>query len=78
MSNVKFKLNRAGVQELLKRKETQAICREHAQNVAARAGAGYVTEDRNYPERSGAAVRSDSYEAYKDNLENNTLLKSLF
>ena len=50
----------------------------HSRVPSARAGEGYVMEDRNYPERAGAAVRVDSYEAYRDNLENNTLLKSLY
>lgn len=77
MSRMKFKLNSAGVKELLKSDAMKAICRERASGIQARCGPGYVVEDRNYPERSGAAVRVDSYEAYRDNLENNTLLKAV-
>lgn len=36
----KIKLNRAGVRRLLKSKEMQAICTEHAEEIAARCGGG--------------------------------------
>lgn len=74
---MRFKLKKAGVRELLKSGEMQAICMERARGVQAAAGDGYIAEPRNYPERSGAAVRVDSGDAYYDNLKNNTLLKAL-
>lgn len=77
---IDFKLNSAGVRELLKSPEMQQECMRHASaTLAAALGSsdGYVAEPRNYPERSGAAVRADTYEARKDNYDNNTLLKSL-
>lgn len=77
MARVKFKLNKAGVRELLKSPEIATECAKHAEATAAAAGDGYVVEPRNYPERSGYAVRADSFKARKDNLNNNTLLKSL-
>ena len=80
MSKVKFELNRAGVRALLKSPEAQHLCMEYANAALGRASAsstGYVVETRNYPERSGAAVRADTYEARKDNYDNNTLLKAL-
>ena len=80
MSKVKFELNRAGVRELLKSAEVQNVCLQYANAAAGRARAssdGYVAEPRNYPESAGAAVRADTYEARKDNYDNNTLLKSL-
>lgn len=77
MSKMRFKLNKSGVKELLKSDAMKAVCREHAAGIQQRCGPGYVVEDRNYPERSGAAVRVDSYEAYRDNLDNNTLLKAV-
>lgn len=80
MSKVKFELNKAGVRELLKSGEMQQICMQHAyatQQAASSSSDGYVVEPRNYPERSGAAVRADTYEARKDNADNNTLLKAL-
>ena len=77
MANVEIKLNTAGVRELLKSKEIQDECRKVAQQIQGRVGDGYVVEDRNYHERSGAAVRVDSPSAYRDNLKNNTLLKAV-
>ena len=77
MARVKFKLNKAGVRELLKSPEIATECAKHVEATAAAAGDGYVVEPRNYPERSGYAVRADSFKARKDNLNNNTLLKSL-
>ena len=35
MAKVKIKLNSAGVRRLLKSKEMQAICTEHAEEIAA-------------------------------------------
>lgn len=77
MSKVKFELNKKGVRELLKSPEAAAICTQYAVQIQGRAGEGYVVESRNYPERSGAAVYPGTYEAYRDNLKNNTLLKAL-
>ena len=77
MSKVDFKLNSAGVRELLKSPEMQGICREYGANVLSSAGDGYVMEDRSYPERSGVVVRPDTPKAFADNLNNNTLLKAL-
>lgn len=77
MGNVKIKLNDAGVKELLRSAEMQQVCRECAERVLARAGDGYVIEPRNYPERSGYAVKAETRQAYKDNYQNNTLIRAL-
>lgn len=76
-NDVKIKLNDAGVKELLKSPEMVGHCRTLAEQVLARCGEGYVMEERNYPERSGYAVRTDTRAAYKDNYDNNTLLRAL-
>lgn len=80
MSKVDFKLNGAGVRELLRSEEAAAVCLPYAQRVYSAASSsadGYVLERRNYPERSGYAVYAGDYPAIADNLNNNTLLKSL-
>ena len=80
MSKVRFELNRAGVRDLLKSAEMGNICMDYAMQTLQTAEAsspGYVVEPRQYPERTGAAVRADTYKARKDNFDNNTLLKSL-
>lgn len=78
MSNVIFKLNRAGVRELLKSKELQSECQRYANNVYAQVSGieGYHMEPRNYPERNGYAIYASEYPAISDNLKNNTLLKA--
>lgn len=75
MSKVKFKLNKAGVRALMKSAEMKQICMDYAVRMQQAAGPGYEAEERNYPERSGAAVYPGDSTAYYDNLENNTLEK---
>lgn len=79
MSKVKFKLNGAGVRELLKSQEMGAICMDYALKIQETANGscpGYVAEARHYPERTGAAVYPGTYAAERDNYKNNTLLKA--
>lgn len=75
MGKTKFVLNRKGVREVLKSPQIAAACMERARSMQQAAGEGYVAEERNYPERKGAAVYPATREAYYDNLENNTLEK---
>lgn len=77
MSKMKFKLNRAGVRELLKSGEMMGICQEHASQIAARAGEGYETSTYTGVNRVNASVKASTPEAVRDNLENNTLLKAV-
>ena len=80
MSKVRFKLNYAGVRELLHSEGVVGECRKHAEATLATASgsaSGYVLEPRNYPKRSGYAVYAAEYPAITDNLKHNTLLKSL-
>lgn len=80
MSKVKFKLDGAGVRELLNSEAVVSECREHAEAAYATASSraeGYVLEARRYPERSGYAIYAADYPAIADNLKNNTLLKSI-
>ena len=80
MSKVKLKVNRAGVRELLKSEGVSQECQRHASETlsnASSSAAGYTMSVRNYPERTGYAVYAEEYPAISDNLQNNTLLKSL-
>lgn len=77
MSKIKFELNSAGVQELLKSPEMQNILDGYAQSAAVRAGEGYDADIHLGKKRAYANVYAATPEAKKDNLENNTLLKSL-
>lgn len=77
MNNFKFKLNSSGVQELLKSPEMQSILASYANQVAAKAGDGYEARYHVGKKRAYANVYAETAEAKRDNLDNNTLLKSL-
>ena len=76
MSKVKFELNRAGVRELLRSAEAMSVCRTYADGVRNRAGDGYEVTTYVGKNRANASVHAETYEARKDNYENNTLLKA--
>lgn len=75
MNKVKVTLDTSGIREILKSDEVAECCKVIADKVAAMAGDGYVVEKRNYPERTGYAVRPDSDRAIGDNYNHNTLEK---
>ncbi|HFI0164159.1 TPA: hypothetical protein ACGORW_001989 [Streptococcus suis] len=77
MSNVRFKLNQKGVAELMKSSQMQSILTEKANSVASRAGEGYEQDIHIGRNRANVSVRANTYQAKKDNLKNNTLLKAL-
>ena len=76
MSRVKFVLNGAGVRELLRSQEAMNVCRTYADAVRNRAGEGYEISTYVGTNRVNASVYAATYEARKDNYENNTLLKA--
>lgn len=73
---IRFELNRAGVRELLQGGSI-GMLQEIAAGVLGRAGSGYAMDSRIGKNRANAMVYADSNEAYRDNLNNNTLLKAL-
>ena len=77
MSKVKFELNKNGVRELLQSPETGNIVSEYAYQVLSRAGNGYDIDSFTGFDRVHAIVSAATYEAQKDNYDNNTLLKAL-
>ena len=76
MSNLqKFVLDTAGVRELMQSQEMIGVLTEYAGQVAERAGEGYsVYVGVN---RANVSVVADTDEARSDNLEHNTLEKSI-
>ena len=76
MSNLqKFVLNTAGVRELMQSQEMIGVLTEYAGQVAERAGDGYsVYVGIN---RANVSVVADTDAARADNLEHNTLEKSI-
>ena len=77
MANVKIVLNKSGVKTLLRSDESQAICEKYANEATERLGEGYEVQKRNYPERKGVAILPVTYQAKKDTIKNNSILKVL-
>ena len=73
----RIELNSEGVRELLKSAEMEAICREQANAIAARAGDGYTVSTYSGRTRVNASVITATSKAARDNLKNNTLLKAV-
>ncbi len=77
MSKVKIELNSAGIREMLRSEEMQALLGERAEEIAGRCGAGYSSDTYLTGGRAVASAFAESSEAIRDNLDNNTLLRSL-
>lgn len=77
MSKNKFKLNRAGVRELMKSSEMQTVIREKASGIKSRCGNGYSQDVYIGKNRANAMVWAETSEALSDNAENNTILKAV-
>ncbi|NQP34764.1 hypothetical protein HO921_10470 [Streptococcus suis] len=77
MASMKFKLNSAGVRELMKSPEMQAVLTDKANGIRNRAGDGYESDIYVGKTRANAMVYADSYQAKRDNKKHNTLLKAV-
>ena len=77
MSDFVFKLNRAGVRELLKSSEMQDVLKKHATTIKNRAGDGYEQDFYVGKNRANAMVKAETFKARKDNSKNNILLKAV-
>lgn len=77
MADIKIELNRAGVAELMKSPEMAGLCESLAQKAAGSLGDGYEVSTYVGRTRVNASIHAVSYEARKDNMQNNTLLKAL-
>ncbi len=78
MAKFKFELNRAGVRDqLLKSDAMMSMCEQLANEACQRCGDGYSVSTYVGKNRINAAVHAETDKAKKDNLKNNTLLKSL-
>jgi len=74
---VRIELNSAGIREMLRSDEMQALLGEKAMEIAARCGAGYESDIYLTPGRAVASVFTATPEAAKDNAANNTILRNL-
>lgn len=76
-NKVKFELNRDGVRQLMQSDEMMAVVRSYADKALSSLGADYEVTTMTGKTRVNAEVKAVTYKAKKDNLENNTILKSL-
>lgn len=77
MAKNTFKLNYKGVGELLKSEPMQKVLSDYATNIRNRCGDGYEQDIFIGKTRANAMVSATTYQAKKDNLENNTILKAV-
>jgi len=77
MAKNTFKLDYKGVGELLKSEAMQTVLSEHATNIKNRCGDGYEQDIYVGKNRANAMVSATTYQAKKDNMDNNTLLKAV-
>lgn len=77
MAKTKFKLDLAGLNALMKGSEMRAVLNSAANQIASSAGDGYEVESAHPISFVAiAAVHAETYEAKRQNSENNTLLKA--
>lgn len=76
MSKLRIEINSDGVQELLK-EIGRDVCGPMAQRAADACGDGYAADTHDAGTRVIASVYTETPEAYRDNLENNTILRNL-
>lgn len=77
MSKFKFVLDKAGVGQLLKSKETESMLKSIADDAVSRLGEGHSSDSYVGKTRANASYSADSIRAKRRNLKENTLLKAL-
>lgn len=77
MAKVEIKLNSEGVRELLRSNNMKAICEERANNALKNLGSGYSVNSFTGKNRVNAEISADTFEAKKENMESNSILKAL-
>ena len=77
MAKVEIKLESAGVRELLRSEEMQDICTKHANAVRKKLGKGYAISSYTGKNRVNASILAETEEAYREQLENNSILKAI-
>ena len=77
MDKFRVELNSDGVRALLQSGEMASICRGLANGIAGRAGSGYTVTTYTGKTRVNASVMTETAEAMRDNMKNNTLLKAV-
>lgn len=74
---MRIELDSAGIVEVLKSPEVAEYCTSLAETKRAEAGEGYILSPHMGAKRFNVKVVADSKNAAEDNLDNNTLLKTM-
>ncbi len=77
MSKVRIELNSAGVRELLRSDDLGEKLEALAEGISGRCGEGYEYDRKLMPTRVIASVYTGDNAAAHDNMQNNTILRSL-
>lgn len=77
MARPKIRWNQAAFREIRKRQETEDMLIGVVKDVLDQLGEGYEGDVKQGPNRLRGGIRVDSWEAFRDNEENNTLLTTL-
>ena len=77
MAKTRFELNREGVRELMLSDAMTSGLEGLAGVILARLGDGYSTETYKGKNRVNVEVKADTFQAKRDNAENNTILKAV-
>lgn len=77
MSKVRVELDRAGVRALLLSDEVEQLLSTEAQSRRASLGEGYSVNTRKGRNRVNAEILAETYRARRENLKNNTLLRTI-
>lgn len=77
MAKTRFELNREGVRELMLSDAMASGLEGLAGGILARLGDGYSTETYKGKNRVNVEVKADTFQAKRDNAENNTILKAV-
>lgn len=73
----RFVLNRSGVKQMLKSSEIMGVCEQYASDIVGRLGAGYEVSTHTGRNRVNASVAAVTYEAKREVMENNSILKAV-
>ena len=77
MSNIRVELNSEGIRQYLHTPELLDLLKGYADEAAAQLGEGYEAETYHASSRNIASVYTDTDEARRKNLENNSILKAV-
>ncbi len=77
MSKIRIELNRDGVRQLLRSEDLGEKLEALAGEISGRCGEGYEHDRKLMPTRVISSVYTGTSDAARDNLQNNTILRSL-